>query len=329
MQKFINKQENITEEMLEGLVLANQQLLSLEQENLIVNKQLKNAERVAVVTLDAAGHEPAPAGFVGEGMIDIAVIGDMFTAPGPKSCLEALRMADRGHGVLLVVPNHSGILLTAELAVKKAVELGIDVKKVIVAEDVAEASRDKLLERRGLVGCMAVCKIAGAVAASGKYLAETAAIVQRFADNLATVAVAIKGGINPVNAHQLASVEEGYMAVGIGQDGDSGKVEKLYSADTVAEKLLEMLLQDLQIQKEEKVLLLVNGSGATTLAELLIIFRACYGLLAEKEIRVSSVKIGEFLTVQDVAGFQLCMARMDDELLEYWNASCCTPYYRN
>lgn len=329
MQKFINKKENITEEMLEGLVLANQQLLSLAHGNLIVNKQLKNAERVTVVTLDAAGHEPAPAGFVGEGMIDIAVIGGIFTAPGPKSCLEAVRMADRGHGVLLVVPNHSGILLTAEIVVKKAVELGINVKKIIVAEDVAEVSRDKLSERRGLVGCMAVCKIAGAVAASGKSLTETAVIVQRFVDNLASVAVAVKGGTNPVNGQQLLAVEEGYMAVGIGQDGDTGRVEKIQSADTVAEMLLEMLLQDLQIKKEEKVLLLVNGSGAVALAELLIIFRACYGLLAEKGIGVFSSKIGEFLTVQDVAGFQLCMARIDDELLEYWNASCCTPYYRN
>ena len=115
MKKFINDPENLTSELLEGLALSNPDIVSLEDGNLVVNKKLKDADRVTIVTLGGTGHEPAISGFVGEGMIDISVAGNIFAAPGPQSCVEAIKMADKGHGVLFVVLNHAGDMLTGNL----------------------------------------------------------------------------------------------------------------------------------------------------------------------------------------------------------------------
>ena len=288
MKKFINDPENLTSELLEGLALANKDIIHLEDGNLVVNNKLKDADRVTIVTLGGTGHEPAISGFVGEGMVDISVAGNVFAAPGPQACIEAIKMADKGHGVLFVVLNHAGDMLTGNLTMKQVKKLGLNVIKVVTQEDIANAPRSNADDRRGLVGCVPLYKIAGAAAAAGKSLEEVAAVAQKFADNMATIAVAAKGATHPATDMVIAQIEEG-----------------------------------------EKLLVIVNGVGATTLMEQLIVFRKCCHYLAEKGIEVVANIVGEVLTVQEMAGFQLFISRMDDELLKYWNAPCRTPYYKN
>ena len=314
MKKFINNPENLTAELLEGLALSNQDLITLETEhgNLVVNKKLAEADRVTIVTLGGTGHEPAISGFVGEGMIDISVAGDIFAAPGPQACVEAIKMADKGHGVLFVVLNHAGDMLTGNLTMKQVKKLGIPVIKVVTQEDIANAPRENAEDRRGLVGCVPQYKIAGAAAAAGKSLEEVAAIAQKFADNMATIAVATVGATHPANGMQIATIEEGKMEVGMGQHGEGGGgLQDMKTADETAKLMLEALLKDLQVQAGEKLLVIINGSGATTLMEQLIIFRACHKLLAEKGIEMVANMVGEVLTVQETAGFQMFIARMD------------------
>ena len=309
MQKFINNPENLTSELLEGLVLSNPDIITLEQGNLIVNKKLAEADRVTIVTLGGTGHEPAISGFVGEGMIDISVA---------------------GHGVLFVVLNHAGDMLTGNLTMKQVKKLGINVVKVVTQEDVANAPRENADDRRGLVGCVPLYKIAGAAAAAGKSLEEVAAIAQKFADNMATIAVATKGATHPATGMEIAHIAEGTMEVGMGQHGEGGGgTQPMKSADETAAIMMDALLKDLDVKAGEKLMVVINGSGATTLMEQLIVFRACHKLLAEKGIEVVASAVGEILTVQETAGFQMFIARMDDELLGYWNAPCRTPYYRN
>ena len=137
MKKFINDPENLTSELLEGLALANKDIIHLEDGNLVVNNKLKDADRVTIVTLGGTGHEPAISGFVGEGMVDISVAGNVFAAPGPQACIEAIKMADKGHGVLFVVLNHAGDMLTGNLTMKQVKKLGLNVIKVVTQEDIA------------------------------------------------------------------------------------------------------------------------------------------------------------------------------------------------
>ena len=330
MKKFINDPSNLTQELLEGLALSNQNIIELtEGTRLVVNKKLKDAERVTIVTLGGTGHEPAISGFVGEGMVDISVPGDIFAAPGPQPCFEAIKMADKGIGVLFVVLNHAGDMLTANLTMKMVKKAGLNVVKVVTQDDVANAPRENADDRRGLVGCVPLYKIAGAAAAEGKSLEEVVAIAQKFADNMATIAVAAKGATHPSTGGVIAELGEDDMEIGMGQHGEGGGGRMpLKTADETAQIMLDALLKDLDIKTGEKLLVVINGTGATTLMEQLIVFRKCYNYLTEKGIEVVANAVGELLTVQEQAGFQMMVARMDDELVHYWNQPCNTPYFK-
>ena len=330
MKKFINDPSNLTQELLEGLALSNQNIIELtEGTRLVVNKKLKDADRVTIVTLGGTGHEPAISGFVGEGMVDISVPGDIFAAPGPQPCFEAIKMANKGKGVLFVVLNHAGDMLTANLTMKMVKKAGLNVIKVVTQDDVANAPRENADDRRGLVGCVPLYKIAGAAAAEGKSLEEVAEIAQKFADNMATIAVAAKGATHPSTGGVIAELDEDDMEIGMGQHGEGGGGRMpLKTADETAQIMLDALLKDLDIKTGEKLLVVINGTGATTLMEQLIVFRKCYNYLKEKGIEVVANAVGELLTVQEQAGFQMMIARMDDELVHYWNQPCNTPYFK-
>ena len=329
MKKFINAPENLTKELLEGFASAHRDLVTLERGNLVVNNRLASANRVTIVTQGGAGHEPALSGFVGEGMVDISVVGDIFSAPGPGACVDAIKLADKGKGVLYVVLNHAGDMLTGNLTMKQVEKEGLRVLKVVTQEDVSNAPRENSGDRRGLVGCIPTYKIAGAAAAEGKSLEEVAAVAQRFADNMATLAVAVRGATHPSTGSMLADLEEDEMEIGMGQHGEGGGGRQpLKSADKTAEIMLNGLLADLSIQPGEKIMLILNGAGATTLMELFIIYRRCEQLLKAKNIEIAANYVGEILTVQEQAGFQMFLARMDDELIRYWNAPCNTPYLK-
>ena len=168
MKKFINNPENLTPELLEGFAEAHKELVTLGENRMIINNKLAEADRVTIVTQGGSGHEPAISGFVGEGMVDISVVGDVFAAPGPQACLDAIKLADKGKGVLYIVLNHAGDMLTGNLTMKKCAKEGLNVVKVVTQEDIANAPRSNADDRRGLVGCIPTYKIAGAAAAEGK-----------------------------------------------------------------------------------------------------------------------------------------------------------------
>ncbi len=328
MQKFINNPDTLTTEMLQGLALAHSELVSLELGKLVVNRKLAEADRVTIVALGGSGYEPALSGFVGEGMLDIAVVGDVFAAPGPQACIEAIQLADKGKGVLFVVLNHAGDILASNLAMKQAEKLGINVAKIVVQDDIADAPREEAQNRRGMVGAVPLLKIAGAAALAGKSLEEVATIAQGFADNMATLAVAASGATNPATGMEISKVAAGCMEVGVGLHGEAGKAKPMATAEETVAIMLDALLEDLNVLAEEKLLVIVSGSGATSLMEQLIVYRNCYAYLAEKEIEIVANHVGELMTVQEMGGFEICIARMNEELVEYWNAPCRTPYFK-
>ena len=327
MKKFINDPANLREELLEGLSLAYSDLVELGEGGLIVNKKLKDADRVTVVSLGGTGHEPALSGYVGEGILDVSVPGDIFAAPGPALCLEGLKLADKGKGILFVVLNHAGDMLAGNMTMKMTAKAGLNVKKLVTQEDISNAPRENSDDRRGLVGCVPVYKIAGAAAAKGMSLDEVYDVAARFADNMATLAVAARGSTHPATGEEISSFGDDDMEIGMGQHGEGGGGRsKMKTADETAEIMAEALIKDLSLKAGEKVMLLINGSGSTTHMEMLIVFRKAYKHLREQGIEVVASSVGEMLTTQETAGFQMLMARMDDELLELWNAPCASPY---
>jgi len=326
MKKFINDPANLTRELLEGFAIAHPDLVTVKSEKIVCRSAPKPAHKVALVTLGGAGHEPALSGFVGEGMLDYSVVGDIFAAPGPPKVIEALRLAKRDAGILFVVLNHSGDVLSANMAMEMADKEGIKYKMLLTHEDIAPGADAPAEDKRGLVGCIPLYKIAGAAAEAGKSLDEVYAIASRFNDNMATLAVAMKTATHPASGQNIFELPDDEMEIGMGQHGEAGTgPSKILTADQTAEMMLSRLVAAVKAKKGDRLLLVINGSGATTLMEMYIMLRGCKKYLDTLGISLAVAHCGEWLTVQEMAGFQMFVAKMDDELLQYYKAPCHTP----
>jgi dihydroxyacetone kinase-like protein len=328
MKKFINRPEQIVPELLEGLALAFPEKIRLIGNNLVARAKPKSKAKVGVVTLGGSGHEPGLSGFVGEGMLDVSVPGEIFAAPGAPRCMEAIKAAHGDAGVLFVVLNHAGDVLSANITMEMAKREGLNVKMVLTHEDISSGPKDHPEERRGLVGFLPVYKVAGAAAEQGRSLTECAEIAERMERNMRTLAVAVRTATHPSTGQPIFELGDDEMEIGMGQHGEAGTGRmKLKTADETAEIMLEQLLADLEVKRNEELLVIVNGAGATTLMELLILFRRVSQILKAKGIKLARNAVGEFITTQEQAGFQLMIARMDQELIQLWDAPCDTPYF--
>lgn len=319
-KKFINDPMQVTPELLEGYVLAYGDKVKLGGENIIVRTTPKSENKVAVVTLGGSGHEPALSGFVGEGMLDCSVVGDVFAAPGAQRLFQALQMMKREAGILLVVLNHAGDVMSANMAMQLAARAGIKVKSIMTHDDISAGIDTSDDDRRGLAGCVPLYKIVGAAAEEGKSLDEIIEIGERFNNNIATLAVAMGKCTHPQNDAVISDLPEGIMEIGMGQHGEGGGGQRpLVSADETATIMIEQLCKKLQPKEGDKMMLIINGVGATTQLELNIVFRKAYKELEARGLKVASSRIQEILTVQEQAGFQMLLAIMDDDHVDYLN----------
>jgi len=329
-KKFINDPANLTKELLEGYVLAYPGKVKLGGENIVVRAEPKPEDKVAIVTLGGTGHEPALSGFVGYGLLDASVAGDIFDAPYAPRILEALRMMKRDAGIILVVLNHKGDVERATLAFEMAKSEGIKVKWLLTHDDISEGIDQPIEIRRGLSGCLPLYKIMGAAAEEGKSLEEVFEIGERFNKNVATLAVATRSATHPQTNDVFVDLPEGIMEIGMGQHGEGGVGHiPILSANETAEIMLNMLLKQLKPTAGANLLLFINGVGATTQMELNIVFRATYKLLEEKGFKVVASRIDEMLTVQEQAGFQMLIGIMDDDHIYYYNKTSNAPYWTN
>lgn len=327
MKKFINEPRRLVPELLEGLAKAFPDKIALAGEGIVARAQTKSADKVRIVTLGGSGHEPGLSGFVGKGMLDYSVAGDIFAAPGASKVVEALRMAcASGAKALLVVLNHAGDVLSANIAMETAAREGLSVRMVLTHEDISGGPNHE--GRRGLVGFLPVYKVAGAASEQGAALEECCEIAERMQQNMRTLAVAVRTATHPSTGSPIFELGDDEMEIGMGQHGEAGTGRmQLKSADETASIMLDMLLDDLVVSPGEELLVLLNGAGSTTLMELLIVFRRVSQLLVEKGIKLVRSAVGEFITTQEQAGFQMFIARMDNELIRLWDAPADTPFF--
>jgi len=326
MKKFINDPADLTPELLEGFALAHQDKVAIESGKLVVRRVPKPKEKVAIVTLGGAGHEPALSGFVGQGMLDISVVGDIFAAQGPPKVFEALQKADRPAGVLLVVLNHAGDVMASNLAMEMARKKGLNVRTILTHEDIAPGANAPDADRRGLVGCVPLFKLAGAAAEAGMNFDQVCAIADRYNRNMATLAVAMRTATHPASGQAIFDLPDDEMEIGMGQHGEAGTgPTKVLSADRTGRLMIDRLALAVKAARGDKLFVMMNGVGATTLMELYIVFRSVHQELADRGIAVARSLVGEYLTVQEMAGFQMHVGKLDDELLKLWDAPCDTP----
>ena len=328
MKKFINDPKNLTAELLEGFCLAYSDKVALKSEKCVVRAQAKDPNKVAIVTLGGAGHEPALSGFVGKGMLDISIVGDIFAAPAGPKVFEALKLANRPAGILLVVLNHAGDVMAGNIAMQMAQKAGLKVKKITTHEDIAPGANVPDEDKRGLVGCVPLYKVAGAVAEAGGSLDEVFAAAEKYNNNMATLAVALKTATHPASGQAIFELADDEMEIGMGQHGEAGTGRsKMKSADETATIMLNQLLEAVKAKSGDKVFVMVNGAGGTTLMEQFIIMRKIGQILKDRGITLARARVGEYLTVQEMAGFQMHVAKVDDELVRLLDAPCNTPYW--
>lgn len=317
MKKIINDKDKIISQMLNGLQKANEDKVKINEElKIVYRKDLPIKGKVGLISGGGSGHEPAHAGYVGDGMLDCAICGEIFTSPTPDQVLEAIKLADSGEGVFMVIKNYTGDVMNFEMAKDMAEMEGINVDYIIVNDDVAVEDSTYTTGRRGIAGTIFVHKVLGAMARSGKNLNEMKAMAEKIVKNIKSMGMATKACINPISGKESFDLSEEDMEIGVGIHGEPGvKQEKIKTADEISKELLEHILDDYE-NLDGDFVLMVNGMGQTTEMELFIVNNFASDYLKEKNINIKKTFLGNFMTSMDMAGFSLTLFKVDDEILK-------------
>ena len=324
MKKLINKVDDVEREMIEGLAkAAPKKLRKLDEGNIIVRTPKKEG-KVALVSGGGSGHEPAHGGYVGNGMLDCAVAGSVFTSPTPDQIYEGIKAVATDAGVLAIIKNYTGDVLNFEMAIDMAKDEGVNADYVIVNDDVAVKDSLYTTGRRGVAGTIFVHKIAGARAEEGASLAEVKACAESVIKNVRSMGMAIAPCTVPAAGKHGFTLAEDEVEIGIGIHGEPGTSrEKMLSANEAAKRLLDTILADLDYSGKE-VVVLVNGMGATPLMELYIINSFVQDYLKEKGVKVYDTMVGNYMTAIEMAGFSLTLLRLDEDMKRLYDAKADT-----
>lgn len=331
MKKLLNDKEEIMNETMYGYALENQKRLKLVAgTHEMVRRVPKEKGKVKLVVGNGGGHEPGLMGWVGQGMYDLDCLGEVFTAQSGEKFFEGIRNLDDGSPILLTIANHSGDVLNGNLAYALALDEGMDIKKVLFYDDVASAPKGMEDERRGMAGMLFAVKAAGAAAEAGASLDRCAELFEKARDNTRTFSIALTSCTHPVSGQVMIQVPEDSIEMGGGIHGEGGMdVIPFTTSMEVCRIVCDKLIEDLPYQDGDEVIVLVNGSGSTTMMEMSIFYQDVVKYLKAKEIQVYDGVAGNFITTQELGGLSLSLCRVDKELKELWDAPCSTPAYCN
>ena len=317
-KKIVNDPRDVAEEMLEGLILANDgRVERVPNVAAIVRREIPDG-KVALLIGGGSGHEPLFHGFVGLNLADGAACGQVFAAPAPDIIVAAARAVHRGKGVLFLYGNYAGDNMNFDIAAELLADEGIEVRTQRVADDVAAAPPDRKHDRRGIAGDALMIKIAGGAAAELNSLAEVARVAAKAGDNMRSIGVAVSAGSIPETGKPTFELADDEIEVGMGAHGEPGVLrQKLQPADVVADQMMDKILGDLPLDAGDEVALLINNLGATTMMEMLIVNRRVRKILAGFGIKVYRTDVGTWLTTQEMAGLSITLLKLDDELKHY------------
>lgn len=327
MKKIINNPENVVSEMLTGVEIAEPSLKYLRGSEVIARRNADKS-KVAIISGGGSGHEPAMAGYVGKGMLDAAVSGNVFASPSPDRIIEAIHEVGGEKGVLLVIMNYSGDIMNFGMAAELAEMEGYKVLSVVTKDDVAVPDSTYSTGRRGIAGTVFVHKIAGAAAESGKSLEEVRDIAQKVIDNTRSMGMAMTPCILPGVGKAGFVLGENEIEIGMGIHGEPG-VERtdVMSAKELAEALCRRILDDMDYSGSEAAVI-INGLGATPLMELYILTAEVDAYLKANGVAPYKYIVGNMMTSLDMAGCSVSLLKLDDELKEYLNAESDAPAWK-
>lgn len=325
MKKIMNTAESFVYDMCHGMAKAHPELEFVEKYK-VVKKKVIDRDKVTLISGGGSGHEPAHAGFVGTGMLDAAVCGDIFASPSQIQVYNALKMTASKKGTLMIVKNYSGDCMNFNNAGALAKEDGIQVDAVYVNDDIAVKDSLYTVGRRGVAGTVFVHKIAGAAAEQGKSLAEVKAVAEKVIANIRSFGFALTSCTVPAAGSPTFEIGEDEMEFGVGIHGEPGrKREKLISADALAARIVPDIAADLGLKAGEEIALLINGFGGSPLQELYLFNNSVTNELEKAGVKIYKTLVGNYMTSIDMAGASVTFLRLDDELKAYLDYPVATP----
>jgi phosphoenolpyruvate---glycerone phosphotransferase subunit DhaK len=327
MKKLINGIDDILSESLDGFARAHHDLVRVSQDPAFVARVRAPVKgKVALISGGGSGHEPLHAGFVGYGMLDAACPGQVFTSPTPDQMLAAAGAVDGGAGILFIVKNYTGDVMNFEMAAEM---LSGERASVLTNDDVAVEDSTYTSGRRGVAGTVVVEKIVGSAAEAGADLAVCMALGDRVNAATGSMGVALTSCTVPAAGGPTFQIGDDEMEMGVGIHGEPGRKRvRLAAADAIAEEMIGAICHALGPKSGERVLLFVNGFGATPLMELYLMYHAAARLCADRGLSVARSLVGNYTTSLDMAGCSLTLTRLDDQLIELWDAPVHTPGLR-
>jgi len=330
---LINNVNDCVDEMLEGIVKQNPGQCLLEGHRVIIREDLKSflaSQKVSIICGGGSGHEPFAAGFVGQGMLTAAVAGSVFTSPPVNDILAAIEAVASPAGTLLIVANYTGDRLNFGIALERARSFGINVEMVVVGEDCAVESQDKTAGKRGLVGIMAIMKIAGALSENGNSLDYMVKVTTAAASKMATIGISLTGCSIPGGGSSF-TLDPSEMELGLGVHGEAGvKRMKLLPANETVKVMLDHMTtthKDSQfvLENGKEISLIMNNLGGLAMIEMHIVTRKAIEYLENKGLQVQRVYVGHFMTSLDMSGFNLNVLILDDKLSACLDAETTAP----
>lgn len=328
MKKFINDPFEVTNELVEGFVIANEPYFEkLDGMNVVVKKNIPACKKATVLIGGGSGHEPLFLEFIGKGMGDCAVHGNIFASPSTDMVYEGIKAVNKADGVLMIYGNYQGDIINFEMAQEMARMEGIQIETVRIWDDVASASPENKDQRRGTSGDVPVIKIAGAASELGYSFSDVVRVTTKARDNCRSIGISLTSCTLPAVGKPIFSLKDDEMYVGMGVHGEPGvEIRPFCSANEAAGIMFDAVMNDdLEVKSGDTVSLIVNSYGATTRMELLIITRELKRLFSERNITIHAVEYGDLCTSQEMAGVSMTMMKLDEELIELYDEPAVSP----
>ena len=331
MKKIINNPSNFVEESIDGLIKSHPDVYALAKDNnRVVTRTKKASNKVGIVTGGGSGHLPVFTGYLGKGFLDACAIGSVFASPSVEQMASAIRNADNGKGVLCVLGNYGGDVMNFEMACEIVSSEGIKTKTVIVADDIASASEEEKLKRRGIAGMIFVFKIAGAIAETDASLDDVFKTAAEANSNIRTLGVALSPCILPEAGKPTFEINDDEIEIGMGIHGEPGiKREKLKPADAIVDDLFDRIIKDVKLKDKDEASIMINSLGATPLEELYIVSKKVNENLLKMNIQNKKSYVGRYATSMEMAGMSITILKLSENLKKHLFSQSECPFWTN
>lgn len=329
MKKLFNTRETMTDDMIDGFVAAFPGLVTLGSHPRVVRRTVaKSVDKVSLLIGNGSGHEPIAMGFVGYGLLDANVVGDVFAAPSADLILEGIRDVTGPAGSILLISRHEGDVINGMEATHLAADEALRVRPILMYDDISSAPKGQEDDRRGAAGTIFIYKILGAAAEVGMPLDDLVTLGEAVRDNTRTLGAAVSPGTSPLTGRLMFNLPEDEIFIGMGVHGEPGVGRrKVGPLKDLVSFMLEELLADRPIAAGTPTVVLINGSGGTTQMELLTVFREVATGLGHKGIAQLSPMIGSYSTTQEMGGFSISLLTPSPQMLGFWQAAHAAPCF--